>query len=298
MRIPKYLERGDKIGLTCTARGMTEAELDVAIKLIERHGFKPVLGSTVGKMHHQYGGVDKERINDFQKMMNDQEIKAIWICRGGYGTIRILDQLDFSAFMNHPKWIVGYSDVTVLHAHLNGVLGVASLHATMPINLDKNEEQAIQSLFDALKGKKLEYWFSSLGEKKEENIEGEVIGGNLSILYSLLGTRTVLNTSGKILFIEDLDEYLYHVDRMIIALKRAEKLKNLKALIVGGMTDMNDNNIPFGKSAKEIIIEHTKAYSYPVFFDYPAGHIDDNRTIIMGKKMSLSIGEKGCCSIQ
>ena len=285
MRIPPYLKKGDQIGLTCTARGMTTEDLQGIIGLIEAQGFKAVLGDTVGKTHHQFGGKDSERALDFQKMLNNPAIKAIWICRGGYGTIRILDQIDFSAFMQNPKWIVGYSDVTILHTQINNVMGVASLHALMPIDKSPTKE-ALGSVFKALKGEVLDYNFKEENSQKCD-LKGEVIGGNLSILYSLLGTNTVFNTEGKILFLEDIDEYLYHIDRMMISLKRAGKLKNLAALLVGGMTDMNDNTIPFGKNTKEIILEHTKEYNYPVIFDFPSGHIPDNRAIVFGKEMAI-----------
>ena len=225
-------------------------------------------------------------------MIDDDSIKAILCARGGYGTVQIIDNIDFSKLKNNPKWIVGYSDVTVLHSHLHQ-LGITSLHATMPINFEKNTPKALESLKSALFG---------LGNLTEINhhhfnrfgkVEGEIVGGNLSILYSLLGSDSDINTDGKILFIEDLDDYLYHIDRIMMNLKRNGKLKNLKALIIGGMSDMNDNTIPFGKTAEEIILEYIKEFDFPVCFNFPAGHLDDNRTLVFGKECTLEINENG-----
>ena len=190
----------------------------------------------------------------------------------------------------NPKWIIGYSDVTVLHSHLNN-LGIASLHATMPINFENNSKESLQSLKNSLLGKsnRIEckgHPFNRLGL-----VDAEIVGGNLSILYSLLGSNSDVDTEGKILFIEDLDEYLYHIDRMMMSLKRNGKLAKLKGLIVGGMNEMNDNQILFGKSAEEIILEHTKEYNYPICFGFPAGHINDNRCIGLGVNSVLKITE-------
>lgn len=293
MRIPKHLKKGDKIGLVCTARSFILEELEPALKLIEAKGYQAVIGETIGKSYHQYGGTDEERLKDFQMMIRNPEIRAIWICRGGYGTIRILDKIDFTGFMNDPKWIIGYSDVTVLHNYLNNFLGIASLHATMPINITGNTVESIETLFDLLEGKRNPLTF----QKHPYNIysgmplKGKLIGGNLSILYSLLGTKTGFDTHQKILFLEDVGEYLYHIDRMMISLKNAQKLQQLKGLIVGGMTEMNDNAVPFGKSAEEIILEHTKEFGYPVIFGFPAGHITDNRALLMGDQITVCEAE-------
>lgn len=293
MRIPKHLKKGDKIGLVCTARSFILEELEPALKLIEAKGYQAVIGETIGKSYHQYGGTDEERLKDFQMMIRNPEIRAIWIFRGGYGTIRILDKIDFTGFMNDPKWIIGYSDVTVLHNYLNNFLGIASLHATMPINITGNTVESIETLFDLLEGKRNPLTF----QKHPYNIysgmplKGKLIGGNLSILYSLLGTKTGFDTHQKILFLEDVGEYLYHIDRMMISLKNAQKLQQLKGLIVGGMTEMNDNAVPFGKSAEEIILEHTKEFGYPVIFGFPAGHITDNRALLMGEQITVCEAE-------
>ena len=288
----KDLNIGDKIGIISTARKISLEELKPSIKLLEEWGLKVVFGKNLFEEDNQFSGTVSQRSSDLQSMIDDDSIKAILCARGGYGTVQIIDKVDFSHLIKNPKWIIGYSDVTVLHSHLHQ-LGITSLHATMPINFEKNTPKALESLKSALFG---------LGDLTEINhhhfnrfgkVEGEIVGGNLSILYSLLGSGSDINTDGKILFIEDLDEYLYHVDRMMMNLKRNGKLNNLKALIIGGMSDMNDNTIPFGKTAEEIILEYIKEFDFPVCFNFPAGHLDDNRTLVFGKECTLEINENG-----
>ena len=288
----KDLNIGDKIGIISTARKISLEELKPSIKLLEEWGLKVVFGKNLFEEDNQFSGTVSQRSSDLQSMIDDDSIKAILCARGGYGTVQIIDKVDFSHLIKNPKWIIGYSDVTVLHSHLHQ-LGITSLHATMPINFEKNTPKALESLKSALFG---------LGNLTEINhhhfnrfgkVEGEIVGGNLSILYSLLGSDSDINTDGKILFIEDLDEYLYHIDRIMMNLKRNGKLKNLKALIIGGMSDMNDNTIPFGKTAEEIILEYIKEFDFPVCFNFPAGHLDDNRTLVFGKECTLEINENG-----
>jgi len=288
MIIPTYLKKGDKIGIIATARKISEAELEPALKIIEKNGLVPVLGKYLFHSYNQFSGTDAERCADLQAMLDDKSIKAIFVARGGYGTVRIIDKIDFSNFKKNPKWIVGYSDITVLHAHINKVLGISTLHATMPINF-LQDAYATETLFKALFGEKLHYEFAAHKLNRKGKVEGELVGGNLSILYALSGSISDINTNNKILFIEDLDEFLYHIDRMMVNLKRSGKLSNLKALIVGGMSDMKDNLIPFGKTAEEIIAEHVEEYSYPVCFGFPAGHIKNNYAIKMGSITKLNI---------
>ncbi len=288
---PPFLQPGDTIGITCPARKISYEDIQPAIDILENWGFRVVVGDTVGKEEHQYSGSDAARRADFQSMLNNKDIKAILAARGGYGTVRIMDDLDFSTFMNHPKWIAGYSDITHLHELLNCNIGVETLHCTMPINMPTNSAEALSSLRDALTGQSLEYRFPAHPLNKKGTMRGEVVGGNLSILYSNLGTKTILDTNKKILFLEDLDEYLYHVDRMMMAMKRAHKLNTLAGIIVGGMSDMKDNTLPFGKTAEEIIREHADAYDYPVCFGFPAGHFPDNRSIFMGRSALVQVGD-------
>ena len=292
MIIPKKLEAGDKIGVISTARKITIEELSPAIKTIESWGLKVVFGINLFKEEDQFSGTVEQRTADLQGMIDDNSIKAILCARGGYGTVQIIDSIDFNNLKKNSKWIVGYSDVTVLHSHLNN-LGIASLHATMPINFKSNTKESLSSLKKSLFGN-----FNSIECKahplnKFGKIAGHIVGGNLSILYSLLGSHSDIDTSGKILFIEDLDEYLYHIDRMMMNLKRNGMLGKLKGLIVGGMSDMNDNSIPFGKTAEQIILEYTKNYDFPICFGFPAGHLSDNRCVRLGINSVLEISKNG-----
>jgi muramoyltetrapeptide carboxypeptidase len=274
MKTPQYLKKGSKIAIVAPARKISREEIAFAVKWIEDKGFVPVYDDRLFAEYHQLAGDDDFRASVMQDYLDRDDIDAIFCARGGYGTIRIVDKLDFSKFEKHPKWIVGYSDVTVLHAKMQQI-GYQSIHATMPINFEKNTEESLETLYEALTGVEM-HGRASLHPSMP------IVGGNLSVLYSMLGSDLFPETDGKILFIEDLDEYLYHVDRMMMALKRAGKLAHLKGLIVGAFSDMHDNTIPFGMTAKEIISEKVKEYGYPVIWDYPAGHIDNNCAIIFG----------------
>ncbi|WP_108867861.1 S66 peptidase family protein [Aquimarina aquimarini] len=285
---PSFIKEGDKVAIVSTARKVSVKEIQEAILMLEKWKLVPVLGSTIGKELHQFAGTDQERVLDFQKMLDDKEIKAIWCARGGYGTVRIIDHIDFSNLLKNPKWIVGYSDITVLHSEIHN-LGVCSLHAPLAIDIHKGTKASMTSLRDILFGKEVEYSISSSKKNILGECQGKLIGGNLSILYSLCGSKSSLDTSGKILCIEDLDEYLYHIDRMLQNLKRNGFFDNLSGLIVGGMTKMHDNNIPFGKKPKKIILEIVKEYGFPVVFNFPMGHIEDNRALIMGSEASLRV---------
>lgn len=286
-----FIQQNDIVGIVSTARKISLEEIQPAIDLLESWNLRVRIGKTIGLEDNQFAGTDGERTQDFQDMLDDDEVKAIWCARGGYGTIRIIDDLDFSKFKKNPKWIIGYSDVTVLHNHINN-LGYETIHATMPVDLSKNTLEAIISLKEALFGKPLQYSFKTDKLNKLGKAECELIGGNLSMLYSLLGSETAIDTDGKILFIEDLDEYLYHMDRMMQNLKRNGYFDNLKGLIVGSMSDMNDNKIPFGKTAKQIVFDVCKDYDFPICFNFPAGHINDNNALIMGRNVKLEVGDK------
>ena len=292
MLIPEKINTGDKIGIVATARKISLEELAPAIAIIESWGLKVELGRFLFEENNQFSGTVEQRVVDFQRMIDDDTIKGVLCARGGYGTVQVIDKIDFSRLHKNPKWIIGYSDITVLHSHLNQ-LGVATLHATMPINFSNNTQKSLESLQNILFGIKniIEsptHKFNRLGKA-----EAEIVGGNLSILYSLLGSKSDINTEGKILFIEDLDEYLYHIDRMVINMKRNGKFKDLKGMIIGGMIDMNDNKIPFGKTANRIILEHVKEYNFPICFEFPSGHLDDNRSIRLGGISVLNINQNG-----
>ena len=283
------LKKGDKIALIATARKISEAEITPAIQVLNSWGLEVVLGKNLFAIEHQFAGTLAQRTSDLQVALDNPEIKAIICARGGYGTVQLIDKIDFTHFIKHPKWIIGYSDVTVLHNHIHQNFNIPTLHATMPINFPTNTPEALHSLKDALFGKALIYScayhpLNRLGEAK-----GELVGGNLSIIYSLTGTSSQLNTKNKILFLEDLDEYLYHIDRMMQNLKRAGMLTNLKGLLVGGMSDMNDNAVPYGKTAQEIIKDAVSEYNYPVAFDFPAGHLADNRALVFGESLHLLV---------
>ena len=285
---PNNLKEGDKVGILSTARKIKLTEIQFGIDFLRSLKLEPVIGHTIGMEDDQYAGSDYQRQDDLQKMFNDTSIKAVWCARGGYGTVRIIDNIDFYKFVKNPKWLMGYSDVTVLHSHIHK-LGVQTLHSIMPYGLDNNTEAAKNSFINAIFGKKVNYTIDKSPLNRLGEGIGEVVGGNISILYSLCGSSSAITTDGKILFIEDLDEYLYHVDRMMVNLKRNHMLKNLKGLIVGGLTKMHDNTIPFGKNAQEIILDAIKDYEYPVCFDFPAGHLEDNRTLVLGAVATLKV---------
>jgi muramoyltetrapeptide carboxypeptidase len=292
MLTPPFLKKGDIIGITATARKISSDELASSLRLIESKGYRVQLAPNLFAVENQFAGSDEQRKNDLQNLIDDENIKAILIARGGYGTMRIVDEIKFDKLEKNPKWIIGYSDVTVLHSALH-LKNIASLHATMPINFLKNEE-ATNSLFKVLAGEKINYAYDIIENVKlfkQGTVTAPIVGGNLSLLYAMQGSKTDIDTKGKILFIEDLDEYLYHIDRMILSLKRARKFEHLAALIVGGMSDMKDNAVPFGQHAAEIIFKHVKDKSYPICFNFPCGHIDLNLAIPLGLEATLDINQ-------
>jgi len=287
--LPNNLKKGDKISLISTARKIDVEKLGHAKEVLNKWGLKVVEGKNLRAESDQFCGTDIQRASDLQAAVNDNSIKAIICFRGGYGTVRILESVDFSNLIKNPKWVCGYSDVTALHNYLNTKCNIATLHSTMPVNFETNTNVALESFRKALFGE----IYNIVAETHELNREGDafgkIIGGNLSMLYSLSGTKFDIDTRGKILFLEDLDEYLYHIDRMMWNLKLSGKLSNLSGLVVGGITDMNDNENPFGKTAVEIIKEAVEEYNYPVCFNFPCGHIDDNRTVILNKEGKLTV---------
>jgi muramoyltetrapeptide carboxypeptidase len=292
---PPFLKSGSTIGIVATARKLKWEEVEPTIGVLADAGFTVRTGQRMFGADNQYSGSDEDRSADMQRMLDDPEINAILCARGGYGTVRIIDKLDFAEFVKFPKWLCGFSDITVLHAHINQNFGVSTLHSSMPMSMKAlpDDHGQITTFINSLKGELPSYDFPSHPLNRNGEMEGEIVGGNLSVLYSILGSKSDVNTLGKILFLEDLDEYLYHIDRMMMNLKRNGKLAGLKGLIVGGMSDMRDNAIPFGKTAEEIIREAVDEYDYPVCFNFPAGHIDDNRALVLGKKAATRITDSG-----
>ncbi len=283
-----YLKQGSKVAIAAPARCVTTEEMEYAIQWLEEKGFIPEYDDRLFAVHHIFAGEDNFRAAVFQEYIDNEDIDAIWIARGGYGSIRIIDKLDFTHFLRHPKWIIGFSDGTVLHGKLSR-LGVPSLHAAMPFYFANKTLEAKQSLFDALTGKPLHYEIPSNPLNRLGKMEGEIVGGNLSVLMGMNGSIIFPETDGKILFIEEVDEYIYHIDRMMRALKRAGKLAHLKGLIVGGLTQIHDNAHPFGQTAEEVIAETVSEYDYPVCFGFPAGHFDDNRPLFFGLKSRMEV---------
>lgn len=287
------LKKGDKVHILSTARKINTAEIAPFVALLNGWGLEVSIGQSIGAEHHQFAGKDALRTADLQTAINDTKIKAIFCARGGYGTIRVVDNIDFTALKKHPKWLCGFSDITILHNEIHN-LGLPSIHTFMASTFDIATPEAIVSLENALFQKqKNSYKTDPYLLNKTGTATAEIIGGNMSIIYSLLGTKSDIDTDGKILFIEDLDEYLYHIDRIVLALKRAGKFSNLAGLIIGGMTEMKDHEIPFGLSAESIIAEAIAEYTYPVAYNFPCGHIADNRALTLGQKASLTISNEG-----
>lgn len=291
----ELLKKGDKVAIVATARKVSEQEMTPAKNLLEKWGLKVEWAEGLFEADHQFAGNDSQRHQSFQKLLDRPDIKAIFCARGGYGTVRMVDQLDFDLFLENSKWVIGYSDITVLHAHMHRHIGYATVHGPMPINClpDKIHADSMEFLRKTLfEGpQSIQFPKHALNARVEET-EGLIIGGNLSVLYSILGSKSDPSYDGKILLLEDLDEYLYHIDRMMTALKRAGKLQHLAALVVGDMSDMKDNTIPFGKTAYEIIADQVKEYEYPVVFGAPVGHEPKNLSVLIGRRYKLSAAAK------
>ncbi len=292
MKIPPYLKKGNTIGITCPAGYMATEKAQTCINTLQRWGFEVMVGKTLGsKSKNYFSGTDEERCNEMQAMLDDENIHAILCGRGGYGIGRIIDQLDFTKFKKNPKWIIGFSDVTVLHSHLYTKIKCASLHAPMAAAFNEGENEFIKSIQKAITGRKAKYSCVSHSFNKQGTATGELVGGNLSLLAHLTGTASDINTKNKILFVEDIGEQVYNMDRMLYQLKRSGKLDKLAGLIIGGFTDMKDTDRPFGKSIYETIQDITAEYNYPVAFGFPVSHATENYALKVGVPHTLKIGK-------
>jgi muramoyltetrapeptide carboxypeptidase len=293
--IPPYLSKGDTIGVICPAGFMPAEKAETCLSVLQQWGYRVRVGKTLGNQYNYFSGTDEDRLNDLQEMLDDKSVNAILCARGGYGAGRIIDGLDFKKFRKKPKWIIGFSDITVLHAHLLRRYNIASLHAPMAaaFNNDEYKNQYVQSLQRALEGKKAKYKTISHQYNKAGKASGKLAGGNLSLVAHLTGTPSDFKTAGKILFLEDVGEYIYNIDRMLYQLKRSGKLDKLAGLIIGGFTEAKDTAIPFGKDVYEVIHEVVKDYQYPICFQFPLSHDRENYALKIGVEYKLVVGGEG-----
>jgi len=292
MKIPPFLRPGDTIAITCPSGYLPLSNAVFAKEALESWGFKVILGKTVGSAYFYFSEKDEARREELQRFLDDPEIRAVMMGRGGYGLSRIIDSIDFTFFHRYPKWLNGFSDITVLHSHIQANYGIATLHGPMCNAFKENNAELphLLSLKKALTGEPIHYPVLPNDYNKPGTAAGTLVGGNLAILAHLSGSVSQLNTKGKILFIEDVGEYLYNIDRMMLNLKRAGMLHNLAGLICGGFTDIKDTERPFGQSVYELILDKVKEYSYPVCFDFPAGHQHINFALCLGKAYTLDVG--------
>ena len=293
-KVPPYLKPGDTIGIVCPAGFMALEKAQTCIDTLQEWGYKTKIGRTLGSSSVNYfSGSDDERLLDLQEMMDDDNVQAILCGRGGYGIGRIIDQINFKKFIRHPKWLIGYSDITVLHAHIYSNFKIATLHSPMAaaFNDGGSGNEYVRSLKDALVGKKMRYQCGPHDFNQRGEAVGELVGGNLALIAHVVGTSSDLKTRGRILFLEDLGEYLYNVDRMLYQLKRNGKFKKLAGLIVGGFTDMKDTERPFGKNVYEIIHDIVKEADYPVCFNFPVSHEKENYALKVGVGFKFKVSK-------
>ena len=284
------LKEGDKIVILAPAKSIDSASVEYAKNYFEEHGFEVQVSNNCLGQHHYYSGSEAERLIDFQTALDDSSVRAIVCARGGYGCVQIVDKIQWASFLRDPKWVVGFSDVTVFHQRIQK-MDLQSIHASMPLNFQDNSPEALSTLLSAIRGEKTLFSIPSDPSNKVGKAKGVLVGGNLSILYSLLGTNDQIDYTDKILFIEDLAEQLYNLDRMFYALNKAGVLDQIKGLIIGGMTNMKDTEVPIGSTYKEIILSHFQYKKTPICFNFPAGHIDDNRALIMGSSVKLDVSD-------
>lgn len=292
IELPRYLKKGDTIGMVAPAGFMPFEKMQACIDTLDAWGYNIELGRTTHSNSTNYfSGTDEERLEDLQTMMDNKNIHAVFCARGGYGMSRIIDSLDFKKFRKHPKWIIGFSDISVLHSHLLSKYKISSIHGPMAAAFNDGEfsNPYIQSLKNTMEGIPAEYECASNEFNNEGEAEGELVGGNLTLLAHLIGTKSDIKTKDRILFLEDVGEYMYNIDRMLLQLKRSGKLKKLAGLVIGGFTDSKDTERPYGKTAYEIIFEHVKEYGYPIAFGFPVSHEKENYALKIGCKYSLKV---------
>ena len=293
---PDYLKAGDTVAIVAPSGILNhrEKEVNQAKDLLRSWGLHVVVGKHVFKKANHFAGTDDERAEDFQNALNNPSIKAIWCARGGYGTVRVLDKLDYTKFKANPKWVIGYSDITAIHNQLNNE-GSESIHALMCTSLTDglvDIENTVSTFKDAIFGESLSYTIEGSKYNKIGSTSGQLIGGNLTLLHTMLGSKTSIDTSGKILFIEEIGEYKYHIDRMLQSLKRAGYFENCKGIIVGNMSKMRKNTTPWGTSVEQLILDVMAEYDFPILFGFPAGHEKDNRALILGRTVELTVGSE------
>lgn len=291
---PRHLQKNDTIAIVCPSGYMPFERMNMCIEVLQQWGFKVRLGKTAGNQFHYFSGMDEERLADLQQMLDDKEVSAILCGRGGYGLSRIIDKLDFKQFKKHPKWIIGYSDITLLHAHLFSKIEVASLHSPMAgaFNDEGFKTEYVHSLQKALTGKKYNYSCAVQELNKPGKATGILVGGNLAMVTHTIGSSSEIDTKNKILFLEDVGEYLYKIDRMMLQLKRAGKLDQLAGIIFGSFSELKDTTIPFGSDVYSILYEKVKEYQYPVCFDFPVGHTEKNYALKHGAPHQLIVASK------
>lgn len=288
---PTYLQKGDTIAIIATAGILKNKKESIALakKTAESWGLHVIIGKNVFKQENHFAGTDKERANDFQKVLDDPKIKAIWCARGGYGSVRILDRMNFKKFKQNPKWIIGYSDVTAIHSHVHN-MGIQTIHGMMGTSFDFDPEknvESVESLRRALFGEEMSYDIKTSKYNKKGKATGQLVGGNLTILLTMLGSSSQLDTKGKVLFIEEIGEYKYHIDRMLQSLKRAGYFDDLEGLIIGDMSNIKKNTTKWGSSIEQLILDAVEEYKFPVFFGFPAGHEIDNRALLLGRELII-----------
>jgi len=286
------LKKGDLIAIIAPAKAIEEEFVFHAMAFFKDAGYRVMIGRNTLGNYHYFSGTDQQRREDFQQAIDNPEVKAILCARGGYGAVRIVDGIKWNYFQEHPKWIIGYSDITVFHQQIQR-MGMKSIHATMPLNFMENTPESLQTLLDAIEGKSYKIQINSATENKYGKTTGVLIGGNLSVLCSLIGTNGQADYTKKILFIEEVDEQLYAIDRMFFTLKKAGVWQQIEGLIVGGMTNCKDTTTKtIGMNIQEMVLQHVGYRNIPVCFDFPAGHIDDNRALVMGEKIQIEINQK------